>query len=238
MTRTIVISVRDRIAWQTNKVEYICGNGDFVVDFVFDSEWDSIETKTARFVHGDQYTDVVFDGNRCAVPKIFDTRKVKIGVYAGDLKTTTSAKVPCKRSILCDGGLPSDPTPDVYAQILKMLEDIGGVSPEDVEKAVTEYMAANPVTETDPTVPEWAKSKEKPSYTADEVGALSADTLPGAVNDALAQAKASGEFDGEPGEPGYTPQKGIDYYTPTDIAEMVNSVISALPVYDGEVAEV
>lgn len=32
-------------------------------------------------------------------------------------------------------------------------------------------------TETDPTVPEWAKQPEKPSYTASEVGALPADTV-------------------------------------------------------------
>ena len=130
------------------------------------------------------------------------------------------------------------PTPDVYQQILEKLNDVTGVSPEDIKEAVAEYLAANPIHETDPSVPEWAKQKEKPRYTADEVGALSADTLPGAVNDALAQAKESGEFDGAPGEPGYTPQKGIDYFTPTDKQEMVTAVLAALPVYNGEVEEV
>lgn len=57
-------------------------------------------------------------------------------------------------------------------------------------------------TETDPTVPAWAKSPNKPSYTADEVGALSADKLPEAINEALADAKTSGEFDGQPGKDG------------------------------------
>lgn len=37
---------------------------------------------------------------------------------------------------------------------------------------------------------------------------------------------------------GYTPQKGIDYFTPADKTEMVAAVIAALPVYNGEVAEV
>lgn len=50
-----------------------------------------------------------------------------------------------------------------------------------------------------------------------------------AVNMALAQAKASGEFDGT------TPVKGTDYFTAADKAEMVNAVIAALPVYAGEV---
>ena len=37
---------------------------------------------------------------------------------------------------------------------------------------------------------------------------------------------------------GYTPVKGVDYYTEADKTEMVNAVIAALPVYDGEVVEV
>ena len=61
---------------------------------------------------------------------------------------------------------------------------------------ITEYK------ETDPTVPAWAKSPNKPSYTAAEIGALSADKLPEAINEALADAKTSGEFDGQPGKDG------------------------------------
>lgn len=35
--------------------------------------------------------------------------------------------------------------------------------------------------------------------------------------------------DGAPGKDGYTPKKGVDYYTETDKAEMVNAVLAALP---------
>ena len=37
------------------------------------------------------------------------------------------------------------------------------------------------------------------------------------------------------GDNGYTPVKGKDYWTNADKEEIVNSVISALPVYNGEV---
>jgi hypothetical protein len=53
-----------------------------------------------------------------------------------------------------------------------------------------------------------------------------------ALNLALAQARASGEFDGAAG---YTPVRGTDYFTDSDKTEMVNAVIAALPVYNGEV---
>lgn len=48
----------------------------------------------------------------------------------------------------------------------------GGVSDEKIAEAVGAYMEANPIEETDPTVPDWAKQPEKPTYTASEVCAL------------------------------------------------------------------
>lgn len=38
------------------------------------------------------------------------------------------------------------------------------------------------------------------------------------------------------GADGKTPVKGIDYFTATDKTEMVNSVIAALPKYNGGVS--
>ena len=85
------------------------------------------------------------------------------------------------------------------------------------------------------------------SYTAAEVGALSADTLQAATEAALAQAKASGEFDGKDGNTGpqgpkgdtgdtgprgpagHAPVKGTDYWTAADKAEIVADVLAALP---------
>lgn len=59
----------------------------------------------------------------------------------------------------------------------------------------------------------------------DKLNPLTKENLGEAVNGALAQAKASGEFDGAPGKDGtdgkdgkdgYTPQKGIDYFDGKD----------------------
>ena len=47
--------------------------------------------------------------------------------------------------------------------------------------------------------------------------------------------------DGQPGKDGVdgvTPVKGEDYYTEADKTEMVDAVLAALPVYNGEVEEV
>lgn len=43
---------------------------------------------------------------------------------------------------------------------------------------------------------------------------------------------------GKDGSPGYTPQRGTDYWTDADKAEIVQDVLAALPVYNGEVDDV
>ena len=72
--------------------------------------------------------------------------------------------------------------PDIIEYILANLG--GSVSAEEIANAVEEYMTAHPFTETDPTVPDWAKQPEKPSYTAEEVGALPVGTkIPSKTSD-------------------------------------------------------
>ena len=141
--KRIEISVQNLVAWQTNSTDYVCGNSEFVVGFVFDKEWDEIETKTARFIHGGEHTDIVFTGNECKVPKILNVKRMEVGVFAGDLQTTTPAVVHCRKSILCDSGTPSDPPPDVYAQIMERLDN--GVPSDQIARAVADYLAENPI---------------------------------------------------------------------------------------------
>ncbi len=100
----INITVREKIAHTITDTCIVCGNSDYVVVFDFDAEWDAYEVKTARFIWGGTYTDVAFTGNECPVPVIPDAISVLVGVYAGDLHTTTAAAIGVRRSIL--GGNP------------------------------------------------------------------------------------------------------------------------------------
>lgn len=72
---------------------------------------------------------------------------------------------------------------DIIEQILKKIDGLTSISPEDIATAVEEYMTAHPLTETDPTVPDWAKQPEKPTYTASEVGADAAGTAKSKVSE-------------------------------------------------------
>lgn len=96
----INITVREKIAHTISDTCIVCGNSDYVAIFDFDAEWDAYATKTARFIWGGTFTDVAFTGNECPVPVILDAVSVLVGVYAGDLHTTTAAAVGVRRSIL------------------------------------------------------------------------------------------------------------------------------------------
>lgn len=99
----------------------VCGNSDYQISFNFDEEWAEHNVKTARFIWNGQYADVVFAGDVVDVPIISGAASVAVGVYAGDLRTTTPALIACDKSILCGEGAPAEPAPDVYAQIMELL---------------------------------------------------------------------------------------------------------------------
>lgn len=84
---------------------------------------------------------------------------------------------------LSEPGDPPEPWQAWVDEVLKAAES-GGATPEQIAGAVERYLAEHPIEETDPTVPEWAKQPEKPSYTADEVGALPVGTkIPSKTSD-------------------------------------------------------
>lgn len=101
--------------------------------------------------------------------------------------------------------------------------------PDAIKNTVEDYLEQNPI---DVPVESVNGKTGDVKLTAEDVGAISLDNSQKVINEALAQAKASGEFDGKNGE---TPVKGVDYFTEADQEAIVQQVITALPVYNGEV---
>ena len=117
------IKIENKVASRMDDVLLVCGNSDYTAVFDFDEEWGAYEAKTARFITVAGHQDVVFSGNRVAIPVLTNTPFVRIGVFAGDLHTTTPAEIFCQRSVLCAQGSPVEPPPDVYAQLMQMIND-------------------------------------------------------------------------------------------------------------------
>lgn len=155
MLTTIHITVRSRVPTITEGEEVISHNSDYEIEFEFDEEWQD-KVKTVYFVCEDgSYQAVVISGNICAVPMLDgEHRRIFVGVQEGSaekpsvLKTSRPCCLKVADSIADLLGQPiPDPTPDVYEQIIAMLEDIkkGEVSPEDIQKAVNKYLTENPI---------------------------------------------------------------------------------------------
>lgn len=139
----INIKVRDKCAEGEGVV--ICNNSDYTVVWDLDGEWADYDTKTMRVNLADgTYQDVVFTGNTAALPVLTASGWVSVGLYAGDIHTTRAARLLALSSVLTPGGSPAAPTEDVYAQIMAKLNELSTVSPEDIAKAVEDYLAEHP----------------------------------------------------------------------------------------------
>ena len=118
----------------------------------------------------------------------------------------------------------------------KAEEAAASIDEEMISEAVSDYLDDHPitVTEEDPTVPSWAKQPTKPAYTAQEVGAVSTEELPDAIDIALAQAKESGEFDGKDGQDGQDGLDGQDGYSPSaSVTKLDNATTISITDKDG-----
>lgn len=261
---TLNIAVRNKIATTTDPATVVNGNNDYTVVFDFDSEWDSLSNKTAMFVYGreeQKYKTVTFTGNSCVMPALYNTGYVLIGVFAGNIKTTSAAYVKCIPCIKDNdstldtgsGGTIDTGTND-HSQLIN--RDIADQHPISAITGLEE--ALTPLTGTTETLTptqvydaiksgksvvlqhthspitqftfasfnifEGAKAVASTSIMKNDdaylVGSLvgpavsndwvfngttmaEADDIPVAVNEALAQAKASGEFDGADGKSAY-----------------------------------
>lgn len=135
----ITIRVRNRIAEAVGSPEIICGNDGYNVIFDLDEEWSAQEIKTARIAWTDtfsgqpRHTDVPFILGFAAIPAISDAYEVRIGLYSGNIMTTTPATVPCVPCITDGETYHEDPEPDTYAALLELLGRItqGGVTVGD-----------------------------------------------------------------------------------------------------------
>ena len=139
----IKIKVRDKCAEGEGVI--ICNNSDYTVVWDLDGEWTPYDTKTMRVNLADgTYQDVVFTGDTATLPVLTASGWVSVGLYAGDIHTSRAARLLALSSVLTPGGSPAAPAEDVYAQIMAKLNELSTVSPEDIAKAVEDYLAEHP----------------------------------------------------------------------------------------------
>lgn len=104
---------------------YVCGNSDYVVQLDMDEEWEfAIFTAIIKWKDSDEIEHRAvreFVGDAFVFPRINDAQYAYIGIYAGDKHTTTSGIVACRQSITSGDPPEEPPTPDVYDQIMELV---------------------------------------------------------------------------------------------------------------------
>lgn len=177
-------------------------------------------TGTARLLHqrdGDPAPYIVpaAQSDTTLIWAVTDEDTAAPGTGSAELQWTVE-NVLAKSDIWCtktkaalDDGSTAPPTgaEGWYQQLIAYIDSLrdDGVTPEQIAAAVEAYLAENPVQAPVQSVNGKTGAVE---LTAEDVGALDQDDLQTGVNAALAQAKASGEFDGQAGDDG-------GYYTPS-----------------------
>lgn len=143
----IKFEVKDRVIKRIGDfVNTVGDNSDYEAEFLFDSEWDG-HIKTARFIKSGKYVEQILENDRCLIPvEVLKHGYLKVGVFTSEM-TTTQCEVFIRPSIKQDNGVTTEPTPDVYSQIIKMIEniEIAGVTDEQIERAVTKYLSEHPI---------------------------------------------------------------------------------------------
>ena len=208
-----------------------------------DDDWTGI--KTAIFKNGDVVKHAVLDdNNECLVPwEVIKPGILHVSVFCGDLITADTATVYINESGYEDGGIPEDPSPTVYEQIIAMLNEIetGGIPDDKIAAAVQAYLEAHPVetlTEEDVhrIVSEYVaahkeelkgekgdKGEQGPVGPAGPQGETGLTGPQGPKGDTGEQG-----LQGDKGNDGYTPVKGTDYWTAQDVAEIQSYIDSQI----------
>ena len=133
--KTLQVNVANKVATYMKRSGCIvCGNSNYRIQFTFDAEWADYPNKTARFIWNGQYFDQEFEGDTCPVPMIQRATLVSVGVYAGDLRTTTPASIECLPSILCAGGSPHPETGQHYSNEAKAAAEEAKKSVQEIQE--------------------------------------------------------------------------------------------------------
>ena len=140
---TIFVNVKDKIAKSEQTPVVVCGNSDYTLDITFDSEWDAYPVKTMQVVwcvngiYG--YDCTIFEGSTVQLPPIYGAAEIAIGFFAGNIRTTTPAHIPCAQCIKDGNPMIPPPPEDVYEELLEYLDTLerGGANITSDVKALS-----------------------------------------------------------------------------------------------------
>lgn len=197
--------------------------------FTFPESWDGY-TKTAVFRNGDITLSVILNSDRdlcvgadeCYIPhEVIKFPELTVSVFGvlGDSRVTTpQAAIRVIQSGYGEGDEPSDPTPSKYEQLVNLATETKQIAQSvrtDANNGAFKGDKGDPFTYSDFTPEQLAALKGEKGDTGAQ-GVQGIQGIQGEKGDTGAQGLKGDK--GDKGKDGYTPQKGVDYFTPEDIA--------------------
>ena len=158
--------------------EYVVAGSRNYLKAVFSfstEEWNGLR-KIAVFKHGETVINVLLEDDCCMVPwEVIGQDKFLVSVYGGDLITADAAVVTVHESGYLEGKDGGTHAQEVHHKLFEDIERLEKekVSVEKLKEEFENYETAHQ--EKDPTVPDWAKQPDKPTYTPEDIGAVSED---------------------------------------------------------------
>ena len=178
---TINVTVRNKIAKSQPPAFIVCGNSDYTAVFDLDDEWAAVKNRVAVFVYqvGRERRNerVIFDGDECPIPTLRGVRAVEVGLEAGNIRTTTPARIRCFGCITDAAGTPHEPEDDVYRQILSKVDGAAQAATAAAEQAESAQTAASAAAKDAHTAQTAARAAESSAQTAQECAQAMAGTF-------------------------------------------------------------
>lgn len=181
------------------------------------------------------YTVILNDDNTCLVPweVLQNAGYVNVSAFCGNLHTATSETFTVLQSGYTEGETPSEPTPNVYEQLLEMY----GKKQDKLTAGTGIKINGNVISATGGGSGSGADGKSAYEIAVEHGFAGSETEWLESLKGKDGEKGEQGEqgIQGEKGADGKTPAKGTDYFTASDLNDIVNQVVTALPKYSGEV---
>lgn len=156
------------------------------VVFTFCPAWDGF-TKTAVFYRNEEevFHVLLDDLNSCVIPHEVTASPGTFyigvfGVYENITKTSEVITYEVCKGAITTGTKPSEPTPDVYSQLLKRISEIekNSVSDEKIEEVVEKYLSENPTESKNAVLyTEQSLTEEQKEQARANIGAMSANAV-------------------------------------------------------------
>ena len=178
---TINVTVRNKIAKSQPPAFIVCGNSDYTAVFDLDDEWAEFPNRVAVFVYqvGRERRNerVIFDGDECPIPTLRGVRAVEVGLEAGNIRTTTPARIRCFGCITDAAGTPQEPEDDVYRQILSRVDGTAQAATAAARDAQTAQTAASAAASSAQTAQTAASAAASSAQTAQDCAQAMAGTF-------------------------------------------------------------